>query len=158
MDSAMRAYTELAEWWPLFSPPSHYVEEAQDLLPTLRAAPDARPATALELGAGGGSLAFHLKQHITLTLSDVSSRMTGIMERKTAHDLASSYQSPASSSANSRRASQTEAVGLRRPPLSCATTSLRHRPRWPARPAAAVLSRAPDRRQSSPAAAAAGTP
>jgi len=71
----MRAYTELAEWWPLFSPPSHYVEEAQDLLPTLRAAPDARPATALELGAGGGSLAFHLKQHITLTLSDVSSRM-----------------------------------------------------------------------------------
>ncbi|GEM_PF-2748116 len=25
-------YTELASWWPLLSPPSHYVEEAADLL------------------------------------------------------------------------------------------------------------------------------
>ena len=24
-------YTELASWWPLLSPPSHYVEEAADL-------------------------------------------------------------------------------------------------------------------------------
>jgi SAM-dependent methyltransferase len=71
----VRAYTELAAWWPLFSPPSHYVEEAQDLLPTLLAAPDARPTTLLELGAGGGSLAYHLKAHCTLTLSDVSPQM-----------------------------------------------------------------------------------
>ena len=71
----MRAYTDLAAWWPLFSPPSHYVEEAQDLLPTLLAAPDAPPATLLELGAGGGSLAYHLKGHLTLTLSDLSPQM-----------------------------------------------------------------------------------
>ena len=71
----MRAYTDLAAWWPLFSPPSHYVEEAQDLLPTLLAAPDRPPATLLELGAGGGSLAFHLKGHFTLTLSDLSAGM-----------------------------------------------------------------------------------
>jgi SAM-dependent methyltransferase len=71
----MRAYTDLAEWWPLFSPPSHYVEEAQDLLPTLLAAPDAPPATLLELGAGGGSLAHHLKGRLKLTLSDVSAPM-----------------------------------------------------------------------------------
>ena len=71
----MRAYTDLAAWWPLFSPPSHYVEEAQDLLPTLLAAPDAPPATLLELGAGGGSLAYHLKGHLTLTLSDLSPGM-----------------------------------------------------------------------------------
>jgi SAM-dependent methyltransferase len=75
MDTAMRAYTDLAGWWPLFSPPSHYVEEAHDLLPTLLSAPDAPPATALELGAGGGSLASHLKQHMTPTLSDVSPYM-----------------------------------------------------------------------------------
>ena len=71
----MRAYTDLAAWWPLFSPPPHYLEEAQDLLPRLLAAPDAPPATLLELGAGGGSLAFHLKGHLTLTLSDVSPAM-----------------------------------------------------------------------------------
>ena len=27
-----RFYDELADWWPLFSPPSHYGEEAEDLL------------------------------------------------------------------------------------------------------------------------------
>ena len=71
----MRTYTDLAPWWPLFSPPSHYVEEGQDLLPTLLATPDAPPATLLELGAGGGSLAYHLKGQLTLTLSDVSVQM-----------------------------------------------------------------------------------
>jgi SAM-dependent methyltransferase len=71
----MRAYTELAAWWPLFSPPSHYVDEAADLLPTLRQAADAPPSTLLELGAGGGSLAYHLKPHFALTLSDVSDQM-----------------------------------------------------------------------------------
>ena len=71
----MRTYTDLAAWWPLFSPPSHYVEEAQDLLPTLLAAPAVPPATLLELGAGGGSLAYHLKGRMKLTLSDVSAQM-----------------------------------------------------------------------------------
>jgi SAM-dependent methyltransferase len=71
----VRAYTDLAEWWPLFSPPSHYVEEAADLLPTLQSVPDAAPSTLLELGAGGGSLAYHLKGHLRLTLSDVSPAM-----------------------------------------------------------------------------------
>src|SRR5262249_41183123 len=77
----MRLYTDLAAWWPLFSPPSHYVEEAQDLFPTLLAAPDAPPATLLELGAGGGSLAYHLKAHLALTLSDVSASMVANSQR-----------------------------------------------------------------------------
>jgi SAM-dependent methyltransferase len=71
----MKMYRELAVWWPLVSPPSHYVEEAADLLPMLIAAPDAPPATLLELGCGGGSLASHLKAHFRLTLSDVSPEM-----------------------------------------------------------------------------------
>ena len=72
---AMKLYTELATWWPLVSPPSHYVEEAADLLPMLMQAADARPRTLLELGSGGGSLAFHLKAHVRMTLSDVSPAM-----------------------------------------------------------------------------------
>jgi SAM-dependent methyltransferase len=71
----MKMYTELASWWPLVSPPSHYVEEATDLMPTLMGAADAAPGTVLELGCGGGSLAFHLKEHLRMTLSDVSPEM-----------------------------------------------------------------------------------
>ncbi|MBK5295921.1 MAG: hypothetical protein JJE40_02115 [Vicinamibacteria bacterium] len=53
----LRLYSDLAAWWPLMSPPSHYVEEAEDVLPRLLAAPDAPPRTILERGSGGGSLA-----------------------------------------------------------------------------------------------------
>jgi SAM-dependent methyltransferase len=74
----MKMYTELAAWWPLLSPPSHYVEEAADLLPMLIGAPDSPPHTLLELGCGGGSLASHLKSHLQLTLSDVSAQMLAV--------------------------------------------------------------------------------
>lgn len=74
----MRLYTELASWWPLLSPPSHYVEEAADIVPTLQSAPDSPPRTLLELGSGGGSLAFHLKTHFELTLSDRSEQMLAV--------------------------------------------------------------------------------
>lgn len=63
----MKMYSELASWWPMVSPPSHYVDEAADLLPILMHAADAEPRTLLELGCGGGSLAFHLKVHLQLT-------------------------------------------------------------------------------------------
>lgn len=69
----MQMYTELASWWPLLSFPSDYVDEAADLLPRLMQAADAPPNTLLELGCGGGSLAFHLRFRITL--SDISPEM-----------------------------------------------------------------------------------
>jgi SAM-dependent methyltransferase len=75
MSVPSRFYTELAAWWPLVSPPSEYAEEAADLLPSLTAAPDAPPRTLLELGCGGGSLAWHLKPHLALTLTDLSPQM-----------------------------------------------------------------------------------
>jgi SAM-dependent methyltransferase len=76
-DAQPRLYSDLAIWWPLLSPPSHYVEEAADLVPTLLAATDS-PRTLLELGSGGGSLAYHLKRHFQLTLSDRSREMLAI--------------------------------------------------------------------------------
>jgi SAM-dependent methyltransferase len=76
-----RFYDELAHWWPLFSPPEHYVEEAEDLLSRLQPRTGAGTPTLLELGAGGGSLAFHLKQHFQLTLTDRSPQMLAMSLR-----------------------------------------------------------------------------
>jgi SAM-dependent methyltransferase len=75
-------YTDLAEWWPLLSPPQHYVEEAADLMPILLDGSDgpSRP-TLLELGSGGGSLAYHLKEHFALTLTDRSPGMLAVNAR-----------------------------------------------------------------------------
>ncbi len=68
--ATQRLYSELAGWWPLLSPPSHYVEEAADLLARLPSGDGPERPTLLELGAGGGSLAYHLKRHFRSTLTD----------------------------------------------------------------------------------------
>jgi ubiquinone/menaquinone biosynthesis C-methylase UbiE len=70
-----RFYTEMADWWPLFSPPMHYGEELDDLLPRLAPLPPPGAATMLELGSGGGSFGSHLKQQFKLTLTDLSEGM-----------------------------------------------------------------------------------
>jgi SAM-dependent methyltransferase len=70
-----RFYQELSEWWPLFSPPEQYVEEAGDLLRRLAPLPPPGTASMLELGSGGGSLASHLKHQFKLTLTDLSGGM-----------------------------------------------------------------------------------
>jgi SAM-dependent methyltransferase len=69
-------YDRLAEWWPLLSPPEEYGDEAADLLPRVGELP-ASPSL-LELGSGGGSLAFHLKPYFRLTLTDRSSGMLSV--------------------------------------------------------------------------------
>jgi SAM-dependent methyltransferase len=70
-------YSDLASWWPLLSPPSHYVEEAAFFRALLRRHKP-RPRTLLELGCGGGSLASHLKRDFALTLTDVSPQMLAV--------------------------------------------------------------------------------
>ena len=76
--STVSFYDTLAEWWPLFSPPDHYVEEAADLLERLEPLPEPGTATLLELGCGGGSLASHFKRHFMLTLTDRSPSMLAV--------------------------------------------------------------------------------
>jgi SAM-dependent methyltransferase len=71
-------YDQLSEWWPLFSPPDHYDEEAEDLLRRLGSPPADRSKTLLELGSGGGSLASHLAPHFRLTLTDRSEGMLAV--------------------------------------------------------------------------------
>jgi SAM-dependent methyltransferase len=73
-------YDHLAEWWPLFSPPEHYDEEAADLLPRLGPHAASGIATLLELGCGGGSLASHFKSHFTMTLTDRSPSMLAVSQ------------------------------------------------------------------------------
>jgi hypothetical protein len=77
----MRMYDDLAAWWPLLSPPDEYAEEAADLLPRLGARSGGEPPstpTLLELGAGGGSLAWHLKPFFRATLTDRSPGMLAV--------------------------------------------------------------------------------
>ncbi|EIM05535.1 type 11 methyltransferase [Planococcus antarcticus DSM 14505] len=67
----MKLYKELAEWWPLMSPHTEYEEEAYLFLKIIE---HYHPAikTALEFGSGGGSNAFYLKKHFSMTLTDLS--------------------------------------------------------------------------------------
>ena len=74
---ALRAYTDLAHWWPLFSPVADYADEARTYAALLRTA--SRPVLdVLELGSGGGHTAFHLKADYALTLSDLSPEMLAV--------------------------------------------------------------------------------
>jgi SAM-dependent methyltransferase len=75
-----RFYGELADWWPLISPPEEYEEEAAFALTLLRRA--SRPVQeVLELGSGGGHNAFHLKGELDLTLVDLSEAMLDVSRR-----------------------------------------------------------------------------
>ena len=80
-EQGARFYDDFAEWWPLFSPPEEYVEEAADLLERLGRPLPTGARTLLELGSGGGSLATHLKPYFTLTLTDRSPGMLAVSRR-----------------------------------------------------------------------------
>lgn len=71
-----KMYYELANWWHLLSPPEDYAEEAADYWQILEHQGLPAEPTLLELGAGGGNNAFHLKRHFSsVTLTDLSPPM-----------------------------------------------------------------------------------
>jgi SAM-dependent methyltransferase len=74
----MKLYDELAEWWPLFSEPAHYAEEAAFFARVMTDASKPAPRTMLELGSGGGNSASHLKSKFEMTLVDLSPRMLAV--------------------------------------------------------------------------------
>ena len=75
-----RFYGELARWWPLISPVEDYADEAEEFASLLERS--SRPVqSVLELGSGGGHVAFHLKGRVTLTLTDISPDMIALSER-----------------------------------------------------------------------------
>lgn len=76
-----RLYAELAEWWPLISPPEEYAEEAALAARLLAGAATGRVREVLELGSGGGHNAFHLKSEFAMTLVDDSEAMLAVSRR-----------------------------------------------------------------------------
>lgn len=81
-DDEYRLYRELAEWWPLISPPEEYTDEAGYLAAVLRLSGVAGPVReVLDLGSGGGHMAVHLKDQFTLTLVDISKDMLAVSQR-----------------------------------------------------------------------------
>jgi SAM-dependent methyltransferase len=78
MSDQPRMYHDLAPWFHLLTAPASYREEAAHALHLLTEACDAAPRTLLELGSGGGNNASHLKQHVALTLVDLSPEMLAV--------------------------------------------------------------------------------
>ncbi|NED94918.1 class I SAM-dependent methyltransferase [Phytoactinopolyspora alkaliphila] len=78
--AAYRLYDDLADWWPLISPPDEYADEAAFTATVLESA--TTPVhDVLELGCGGGHNAVHLKRRFTMTLTDLSQRMLEVSRR-----------------------------------------------------------------------------
>lgn len=71
-------YSELADWWPVLSPPADYAEEASIYRAAIDATAPGPVRSLLELGSGGGNNASHLKAHYELTLSDLSASMLAV--------------------------------------------------------------------------------
>jgi SAM-dependent methyltransferase len=80
MAGEYRVYSDLAEWWPLISPPEEYAEEAAHLAAVFGTA-EIPVREVLDLGSGGGGVAVHLKHRLALTLVDLSGEMLAVSRR-----------------------------------------------------------------------------
>jgi SAM-dependent methyltransferase len=75
----LKLYNELANWWPVFSPPADYVEEVRFFQHVFLSAGLPTAPTFLELGSGGGNNASLLKPLFAhMTLTDISPGMLAV--------------------------------------------------------------------------------
>jgi SAM-dependent methyltransferase len=78
IDHDLKLYGELAAWWPIFSTPEEYRQEAAFFERVLNESCDPAPRSVLELGSGGGNNASHLKARFAMTLVDLSPQMLAV--------------------------------------------------------------------------------
>ena len=71
-------YYDIADWWPVISPPSEYAEEAALYVETIHTSARRPVREVLELGSGGGNNASHMKRAFSMTLVEPADRMRGI--------------------------------------------------------------------------------
>jgi len=71
-------YRELVPWYRLVDPTADHLDEVECYQAALEGAASPRPETLLELGAGAGNNAFHLKRRFRCTLADISETMLGL--------------------------------------------------------------------------------
>ena len=76
-----RLYHDLADLWPLFSPPEEYADEAEIYLEVLRSKLGPARHTILELGVGGGHLLSHLTAKYDAVAVDLSQKMLALSHR-----------------------------------------------------------------------------
>jgi len=76
-----RLYDDIAEWWPIISPPSEYAEEAALYVEMIRASARRPVREVLELGSGGGNNASHMKRAFAMTLVEPADRMREISRK-----------------------------------------------------------------------------
>jgi SAM-dependent methyltransferase len=71
-------YRELVPWYRLLDPTEDHQDEVASYQLAIERHIHEGPATLLELGAGAGNNAFHLKRRFRCTLSDTSDSMQGL--------------------------------------------------------------------------------
>jgi trans-aconitate methyltransferase len=74
----MLLYRELVPWYRLVDPPDEHLEEAASYQQAFERAATAPPETLLDLGAGAGHNAVHLKRRFRCTLTDLSEEMLAL--------------------------------------------------------------------------------
>ena len=71
-------YYDIADWWPVISPPSEYAEEAALYVQMIRVSARRPVREVLELGSGGGNNASHMKDSFAMTLVEPADGMREI--------------------------------------------------------------------------------